>query len=100
MNELYAHEEDATLVTQTVAGNREAFRTLVRRYEASLQRLCIRLRDRLQSCAGSRYPCGFDERGADPLCLVTGHWLGIGRTAAGRTETIGTPPGKPDKTAV
>ena len=43
MNDLYEQEEDAALVTQTLAGNRGAFSALVSRYGASVQRLCIRL---------------------------------------------------------
>ena len=43
MKELYEQEDDATLVNQVLAGNREAFGALISRYRASVQRLCIRL---------------------------------------------------------
>jgi RNA polymerase sigma-70 factor (ECF subfamily) len=43
MDRCYLEESDAALVTQVLAGKREAFDVLVARYYASLLRLCVRL---------------------------------------------------------
>jgi RNA polymerase sigma-70 factor (ECF subfamily) len=43
MNGPYAHESDANLVTQVLAGNREVFGILASRYYESGLRLCVRL---------------------------------------------------------